>query len=250
MSVVGELDLEDATMLVRLGALVARADSVHERAAPSGEIEFVGIFDRPRPSESTEAGRESRYSVPPPPAPDRSAEPKPAGVARAYRSVPPIQEIFEPRSGAGATRGEGAGSSAPKARSSGGWSPRLPGESSPPAPRTLQEPSRALFLPVANAALLALARHGKSYLQALFVVTLDRASHERDPARPSRLVVQLVIIDGAGILRALDPPAEVVEAAAEMVEADRREGNGHWRKLSARITPKPDGGASLHVDVT
>ena len=62
--------------------------------------------------------------------------------------------------------------------------------------------------------------------------------------------MQLVVIDAAGILRALDPPADVVEAAATMVEEDRREGNGQWRKLSARITPKPDGGATLHVDVT
>ena len=53
-----------------------------------------------------------------------------------------------------------------------------------------------------------------------------------------------------GILRALDPPVDVVEAAVSMVEADRREGNVHWRKLSARITPKADGGATLHVDVT
>jgi hypothetical protein len=64
-----------------------------------------------------------------------------------------------------------------------------------------------------------------------------------------RFVVQLVIIDRAGILRALDPPADVVEAAALMVETDLREGNGSWRKLSARITPKADGGATLHVEV-
>ena len=61
--------------------------------------------------------------------------------------------------------------------------------------------------------------------------------------------MQLVVVDAAGILRALDPPIEVVEAAVAMVDADRREGNGEWRKLSARITPKTDGGATLHVDV-
>lgn len=99
---------------------------------------------------------------------------------------------------------------------------------------------------MANAALAALAR-SKGYLQGLFVVTLDG---EPSTTETRRLVVQLVVIDAAGILRALDPAADLVEAAAAMVGADRREGNGHWRKLSARITPKPDGGATLHVDVT
>jgi hypothetical protein len=113
--------------------------------------------------------------------------------------------------------------------------------------KKVREPSRAIFLPVANAALTALARGSKGYLQALFAVTLDRESPSADSRR---IVVQLVVIDAAGILRALDPPADVVEAAAAMVEADRRDGNGHWRKLSARITPKADGGATLHVDVT
>lgn len=130
-----------------------------------------------------------------------------------------------------------------------GASPK-PSSSGPPpggALKKLREPSRALFLPVANAALAALARGSKGYLQGLFAVTLDG-----EPASLGhrRLVVQLVVIDAAGILRALDPPAEVVEAAATMVAADRRDGNGTWRKLSARITPKPDGGATLHVDVT
>lgn len=130
-----------------------------------------------------------------------------------------------------------------------------PSPSSPPIPKPqhpLREPSRALFLPVANAALAALTHGSKAYLQGLFVVTLDREpQHEHAHASETRrIVVQLVVVDAAGILRALDPPDDVVEAAATMVEADRREGNGHWRKLSARITPKPDGGATLHVDVT
>jgi hypothetical protein len=260
MSVVGDLDEEDAKMLVKLGALVARAEGVHERQI-GAEIELIGVFDRPRPSDATEPVRESRFSVPPPPVTEKAPEHK-GPPPRAYRSIPPIREIFEPRTGSSPPRATGSGAPAPLSslpappvpaashRSGGSASTRPP----PPLPsatveasgKKLREPSRALFLPVANAALAALARGSKGYLQGLFAVTLDGelSSDKR------RIVVQLVVIDAAGILRALDPPADVVEAAASMVEADRREGNGHWRKLSARITPKPDGGATLHVDVT
>ena len=76
------------------------------------------------------------------------------------------------------------------------------------------------------------------FKQGLLVMTVD------DDARRGRhLVVQLVVIDVEGQLGALDPPVELVEAAAAM-SIDAR-----WRKLTARITPKPDGGATLHVDV-
>ena len=245
MSVVGDLELEDAKALVELGALVARAEGIHERIV-AGNTEFIALFDRPRPSENVEPARESRFSVPPPPVAEKLAEPK-GPPSRAYRSIPPIREIFEPRTGSSPPRSS-SGSMPPAPASTS--SPPTASPSTPPVAKKLQEPSRALFLPVANAALAALTRGSKSYLQGLFVVTLDREPREASTSDKRRLVVQLVVIDAAGILRALDPPADVVEAAANMVEADRREGNGQWRKLSARITPKADGGATLHVDVT
>ena len=101
-------------------------------------------------------------------------------------------------------------------------------------------------LATAQQCLGALARGSKNYLQALFAVTLDgeASSHET-----RRFVVQLVVVDAAGILRAIDPPADVIDAVAAMVEGDRRAGSTAWRKLTARITPKADGGATLHVDV-
>ncbi len=111
----------------------------------------------------------------------------------------------------------------------------------------MREPSRALFVPVANAATRALVKECPGYTQGLFVVTVSASPR---PDQPRRVVVQLVAIDPSGVLRALDPPRELVEAAAEMTDADRREGNGIWRKLSARILPKADGGATLQVDVT
>lgn len=233
MSVVGDLDQEDATTLVKLGALVARAEAIHERKV-GGDVEFIGLFDRARPSEPIDAA--SRFSVPPPPAAAERAHSS-APPARAYRSIPPIKEIYEPRTG---------GSRPPPAAATAAVARRSLSTAPPPpiVEKKLREPSRALFLPVANAALTALARASKGYLQGLFVLTLDIAG-----TGTRRLMVQLVVIDTAGMLRALDPPSALIETAAAMVEADRLDGNGTWRKLSARITPKQDGGATLHVDV-
>ena len=254
MSVVGDLDLEDAKTLVELGALVARAEAVHERMA-GAEIELLGLFDRPRPSEIVELARESKFSVPPPPVADKVekvADTK-APPPRAYRSIPPIREVYEPRTGSSPPRAPTT--SKPPAVAGTTGAPPPPASPAPAAlggARKLREPSRALFLPVANAALAALARGSKGYLQGLFVLTLDHRTQGAKTADDAkrRVVVQLVVVDAAGILRALDPPLEVVEAAVAMVEADRREGNGEWRKLSARITPKADGGATLNVDVS
>ncbi|MBX3189848.1 MAG: hypothetical protein KF819_22675 [Labilithrix sp.] len=239
MSVVGDLDEDDAATLAKLGALAARATDVHERRV-GGELQFIGLFERSRPSASVEPPA-SKYSVPPP-APEKR-ESAPPGAARtrpsqrpehradtqppprAYRSIPPIKELFEPR---------GSGSRPPPATIS-----------TPPPGTKLREPAREIFLPVATAALAALTRLANGYKQGLFVVTLDR---DRS-ADKRRIVVQLVVVDAAGNLRALDPAADLIDAAAAMIEADRRDGNGPWRKLSARITPKPDGGATLNVDV-
>jgi hypothetical protein len=106
--------------------------------------------------------------------------------------------------------------------------------SSPPA--QVREPARAIFVPVATAVLARLARI--TYRQALFVL------HSASPATAS-----LTIIDSGGFLRSIDLSPAVIEAAARMVVADRADGNGPWKKLTARIMPKTDGGATLAVDV-
>lgn len=117
--------------------------------------------------------------------------------------------------------------------------PSLP----PPASRAsvppgqIREPARAIFVPVATAVLARLAKAAAGFKQALFVI------------RPDPLDVSLTVIDGEGLLRSIDAQTAVVEAAARMVAADRADGNGPWRKLSARIIPKTDGGATLTVDV-
>ena len=104
----------------------------------------------------------------------------------------------------------------------------------------LYEPrnERTQLVPIANMAIVWCGQRSPGFKQGLLVMTVD------DDARRGRhLVVQLVVIDVEGQLGALDPPVELVEAAAAM-SIDAR-----WRKLTARITPKPDGGATLHVDV-
>lgn len=224
MSVVAELDEEEATMLARLGMFCAGGAGLTLQTGPD-EIAFIGLFDSPRPRED-EVHDASRYSVPPPPAATtRSSVPparppsQPPGArgssppVASFRSMPPIREIYGPRT----------------ARS------RPP--SAPPLSRDVREPAKSIFVPVASAAFSALARLAPGFQQAIFVV------HPEGP------VVFLVAQDETGQLRSLDPPTELVEAAARMIEADRHDGNGPWRKLSARITPKPDGGATLHVDV-
>lgn len=109
MSVVGDLDEDDAIALVKLGALVARAEGIHERRG-EGDIEFVGLFERPRPEDPEQARQ--RISVPPPApaATGAGASLRPSAPPRAYRSIPPVREVFEPRTG---------GSRPPPA---GGWS--------------------------------------------------------------------------------------------------------------------------------
>ncbi|MBX3228055.1 MAG: hypothetical protein KIT84_27480 [Labilithrix sp.] len=121
--------------------------------------------------------------------------------------------------------------------------PPVVGLSNPPArrntepPTKIREPARAIFVPVATTVLSSLAKAAPAYKQALFVITVDP------------LHVTLTVLDSAGHLRSIDAAQSLVDATSRMIAADRADGNGPWRKLSARITPKIDGGASLAVDV-
>lgn len=247
MSVVGELDDEEACALARLGVIVTNGEGLQIRRAEN-DVTFIGLFDSPRPREG-QSSDPSRYSVPPPPAASQHPSTAPVGRAdsapgsegarssppprtrtipppgSAYRSVPPIREIYEPRTPRGL---------------------RVPSASPSESPeRRLREPARGIFIPVATAVLAELAKSVSDFQQALFVVTV----HPGVSPGPGRLVVTLVALDASGMLRVIDPPDNLVEGAARMVEADRADGNAAWRKLSAQIKPKPDGGATLRVDV-
>lgn len=213
-SIVGDLGEEDAVTLARVGAIAASAEGLHVRRSGT-RIEFVGLFDRPRPSEKDIASAMSRISVPPPQVAARARETPPPRAAP-YRSLPAMLGVSGARSSSSPSTGE--------------------------PPKKLREPTRATFLPVATAILAALTRGCAGYTQALFVIIVDERERRR-------VVVQLVANDAAGVLRSVDAPTELVDAAAQMVEADQREGNAPWRKLTVRALPKPDGGATLHVDV-
>ncbi|GEM_PF-2116895 len=277
MSVVADLDEDDACTLVRLGVLVARGEGVLV-VRSEHDVVFVGLFDTPRPRDDL-GSESSSYSVPPPavtarapsssaPTRDRRTSSPPAGPrssppgaprrssppAAPYRSLPPITEIYEPRStpkSRGAHRPPASSAEGtPAASSSEGTTPSHRPQPSLPPERKIREPARAIFVPVATSVLATLAKAVPGYQQALFVVTVIHPESSAAPhERKRRLVVTLVAVDASGLLRAIDPSHELVEATARMVEADQADGNGPWRKLSARITPKPDGGATLNVDV-
>lgn len=249
MSVVADLDLEEAEELGRLGAILARAEAFASRPGVGSEVELVGLFDRAQPHTP------DRLSVPPPPVqttppagPRRSTTPPPP-----YRSLPPVREVYAPRAphADGSTNRPSPTPPPPRVSPTPpppAAAPRV--SSSPPAPEPrglVREPRREHFVPAANAAVRALARTCPGYTQGLFVVTVSATPGRPEAAR--RVGVQLVAIDAAGNLVALDPPRDLVEAAVEMTEADRRDAGGVWRKLSARILPKADGGATLQVDV-
>ncbi len=233
MSVVGDLDEEDARTLARLAVIVAQGEGIELRRTEE-EITFIGLFDSARPREG-EAPDPSRYSVPPPPAaPAVRRSSPPSALPREARSSPPARRTTPPPP---------VHRSLPPIREI--YGPRSARPSTPLQERKIREPARSLFLPVATAALGAFAKAVPGYQQALFVLTVDRAA----ATEKRRLVVLLAANDASGLLRAVDPSHEVVDAAARLVEADHNDGNGPWRKLSARITPKPDGGATLNVDV-
>jgi hypothetical protein len=216
MSVVNDVTHEEAMMLARLGAVAARAEDVHVQAKEGDEdsVEVIGLFESSRPSDRLKIPSVNRISVPPPPVAPSKPTPTPRA---AHRTLPPITEVYEPRSTSKA--------------------PGLVRDEPPDTPLS-QPPAREQLLPIANMAIVWCGQRSPGFRQGLLVVTVDA-----DPRRGRHLVVQLVVIDVEGELRALDPPVELVEAAVEM-SADAR-----WRKLTARITPKPDGGATLHVDV-
>lgn len=244
MSVVGDLDEEEATALVRMGVLVAHGEGLQVRRGPS-ELTFVGMFDVPRPGEL----RSARYSFPPPPV-ARSPQPP------AIETPPPVsQKLFED---AATTFGRGASPAPatpfrsippvkPKAAEPERQTTSSEAPGPPPSPPRAREPAKSVFLPVATAALSNLTKQSAGFQQGLFVLGLHEVPS--GAAERQRLVVTLVAIDAGGTLRALDPALDLVETSARMIEAERAAGSPPWRKLTARITPKPDGGATFNVDV-
>jgi len=112
-----------------------------------------------------------------------------------------------------------------------------------PAPRTVQstlpvrEIRRELFLPVAQSALAEVVQQIDGFRQALLVVRIDLEQSK------GRFVVQLVGIDAAGDLHALDASRPLVDAVAKLIGDDSRDGNGRWKKLVVRMRHTERGAA-------
>ncbi len=111
-----------------------------------------------------------------------------------------------------------------------------------PAPRTqsalpVREIRRELFLPVAQSALAEVVQQIEGFRQALLVVRID-LEHSK-----GRFVVQLVGLDAAGDLHALDASRPLVDAVAKLIGEDSRDGNGRWKKLVVRMRQTERGAA-------
>lgn len=270
--------IDDAEALARLAAQLARADGVL-RIRNGDRASFVALFDAKsestRPAELAESrlrdtavtrpsqrpawissdpleqptdrppgfvpaaiGAPRRpFSVAPPPRHDASAR---GGLG--VRSIPPLRPID--------VLPDDDGFDAPRIPAP----PRMPGAPTPTPPppagiasassaSPIREPSREIFMPVAQAALGDVASAVPGFGQALVVVRV-----EVDPSGKGRFFVQLVAANQAGDLVALDPSRALLDAAAKLIADDARDGNGRWRRLSARLRPTPRG-ASVDLEV-
>lgn len=113
----------------------------------------------------------------------------------------------------------------------------------PSSDRPIREPGRLVLTPLAQQAAIDLARVMPTYTQALLVISVNRQE-----AR-GRFFVVLVASDAEGVMHALEPTSKTVEATANMIRTDSVDGNGPWRRLVLRFTPKPTGGAKLSIEI-
>lgn len=257
---VGAESLDDAELLAHLALQLLRADGLHRSRAVDRVSWFAlfggGASEAPRmPSDAAslrdtsvnsasqrpawlttdphEAGVGSgpafvpakvgapkgAWSIAPPPS-------RPSGERAALlgaRTMPPVEVSPEPVVDA-----------IPKA-------PRAP---APPPPNLpVREPTREIFMPVAQTALAEVAATVPQFAQALVVVRVEAVQPGKH-----RFFVQLVALDDDGDLISLDPSRALLDAATKMIADDARDGNGRWHKLAARLRPTARG-ASVDVEV-
>lgn len=203
----------DADTVAYLAAQLSRADGVL-RATQGDRVVYFALFDG-KPSDAPRAP----FSVAPP----RTHEMTSLRPGAASRTIPPhaIEVSADD------------GFDIPPA-------PRAPSISQPPSP--VREPTREIFMPLAQAALGDVAASLPRFGQALLVVRVESANGK------GRFFVQLVALDDRGDLVALDPSRGLLDAAGRMIADDARSGNGRWHKLVARLRPT-DRGAAVDLDV-
>lgn len=113
-----------------------------------------------------------------------------------------------------------------------------------PSPPVVREPERSLVMPLAKLALASVVTHlPTGFQQAL--ITLDLQVQEGGKAR---FYVVVVATDLEGNLIAVPTPQGLMEAARDLIAEDARQGNGRWRRMTARMKNKPTG-ISVRVNV-
>lgn len=218
----------EADTVAFLAAQLARVDGVL-RATQGEKVVYFALFDQkpsdaPRAPELRDTNVNSpsqrpawmsgdRFSVAPPQIHERTS------LRPGSRTMPPLSPIEV---------SSDDGFDIPKA-------PRAPS-------LPVREPSREIFMPVAQTALGDIAAAVPGFAQALVVVRVETT------ASKGRFFVQLVAVDHEGDLIALDPSRALLEAAGRMIADDARDGNGRWHKLAARLKPT-ERGASVDLDV-
>jgi hypothetical protein len=100
----------------------------------------------------------------------------------------------------------------------------------------VREPSPSVFRPVAQLVLGALSlAMPNGFREALFLMSLDVQDGK------GRFYVHVVGASPTGELVTIDPSRELLEATAKMVGDDAREGNGRWRRLTAKLASTEQG---------
>jgi len=220
----------EADTVAFLAAQLARADGVL-RATQGERVVYFALFDQ-KPSDAPRAPDLRDTSV-------NSASQRPSWMSSDPFSVAPPQRHER------TSLRPGSHTMPPVApievSSDDGFDiPRPPRTPSLAAP--VREPTREIFMPVAQTALGDIAAAVPGFGQALVVVRVDTT-----PGK-GRFFVQLVAVDNEGDLIALDPSRALLEAAGRMIADDARDGNGRWHKLAARLRPT-ERGASVDLDV-
>jgi hypothetical protein len=228
-------DEREAVLLANVCAALAKARGVH--LAQSGDrMTFYALYDPRKPSAASEP------EVTPLPATEGES------TVVHHDSLIPVGEPISPvtttrqpiMSMPPSTFGP-----LPPVRLPPLKAPRIENAPLPPATESpLREPDRALVMPLAKLAMTAVVTHLTSgFQQAL--VTLDLQVQEN---RRARFYVVIVASDMDGNLVAVPTPQGIMEAARDLIAEDARQGNGRWRRLTARLRNRPTG-ISVRVEV-
>jgi hypothetical protein len=112
--------------------------------------------------------------------------------------------------------------------------------SSLPRAVPVREPAPTIFMPVTQAVFADVAGvvPGRTQ-QAIIIVTVDRGDR-------SRFAVEVVALEAGGTLHAVEASPRLRAVVADMLVADRLDGNGPWSRLVADVTMSASG-AAIHM---